>query len=309
MGSPIHFGERVSLTRRALLAVLPAAALGCKSPAQDRTIADPLAGLGHHPPPGKLRLGITPFSGERTKTAIDPLVRYLEKNLGLPVAPTIAEHYDDLAGLVRGGAIDLGIFSPGAYVRARGELPAVPIATATQAGSPTYLGYFVVRRDDGAQDLVRLRGKSIAWVERTSTSGYLYPRALLRSRKIDPDAFFSQTRMAGDHDKALDLLIAGAVDVATVSNNLLDRPRPRHASHVPLLRVIAKTRRIPLDCLVVHQSVDRTFAARLRGILFELVRHPDVSEELAADWGIHGFVPLTKDRYDEIADVLRAEGS
>jgi phosphonate transport system substrate-binding protein len=298
----------VSLSRRTFLGALSALVLsGCReSVATKEAEVDPLSGLAQHPPLTSLRVGITPIMGARTAAAIAPLVRFLERELSVPVDATIATHYDALAELVTAGSIDLGIFSPGAYVKARDAMPAVPLATATRSGSPTYLGYLVVRQDSRAVDLASLRGQSIAWVDPTSSSGYVYPRALLRSRGYDPDAFFARSIMTGDHDRSLEALLAGEVDVAAVTNSLIQHPSPQLAPRVGELRVVAKTRRIPLDCLVLHRSVDRAFAARVRDALLGLVRDRGASEELAADWNIRGFVPFARARYDDVADVLRA---
>jgi ABC-type phosphate/phosphonate transport system substrate-binding protein len=112
--------------------------------------------------------------------------------------------------------------------------------------------------------------------------------------------------MTGDHDRSLAALLAGEIDVAAVTNSLVHHPRPTLAPHVGELRVVAKTRRIPLDCLVLHQRVDRAFAMRVRDALLGLVRDRRASEELAADWNIRGFVPFARARYDDVAEVLRA---
>jgi phosphate/phosphite/phosphonate ABC transporter binding protein len=298
----------VKLSRRAVLGILSAAALpACRDATiEKRGGADPLAALGQHPKPAALRIGATPFAGERSAKALEPLARFLERELGVPASIIIAKKYDDLADLVRNGAVELGFFSPAAYVKARDAMPAVPIATATRAGSPTYLGYLVVRGNDPATELAGLRGKSIAWVDSSSTSGYLYPRALIRSRGYDPNTFFGRAVMAGDHDKALDMLLAGDVEVAAVTNHVVDRPRTDRAAAVRGLRVIAKSGRIPLDCLVVHSAVDREFAARVRAGLFGLAHSVEASDALAADWGIRGFVPFSRERYDDLDAVLRA---
>ncbi len=298
----------MKLSRRAMLTMLSAAALpACRDATiEKRGGADPLAALGQRPNPAAIRIGAIPFAGERSAKALEPLARYLQRELGIPATTTIAKRYDDLADLVRNGAVELGFFSPAAYVKARDAMPAVPIATATRAGSPTYLGYLVVRGNDAATDLASLRGKSIAWVDASSTSGYLYPRALLRARGLQPDSFFGRAVMAGDHDKALDLLIAGEVEVAALTNHVIDRPRADRAAAVRALRVIAKTGRIPLDCLVVHTSVDRELATRIRAALFGLANAPDISDALATDWGIRGFVPFARERYDDLVEVLRA---
>ena len=295
----------MTLSRRVILAGLPATLLACR----DETVVksayvDPLAALGRHPAPAVLRIGATPFAGERTAKALVPLARYLERSTGVPTSTRIAERYDDLSGFVRDGEVEIGFFSPAAYVKARDTMPAIPVATATRAGSPTYLGYLVVRATDPAADLAGLRGKSIAWVDPSSTSGYLYPRALLRSRGLDPDTFFGRAVMAGDHDKGLDLLVEGSVEVAALTAQVVDRPRADRAAAVRGLRVVAKTGRIPLDCLVVHAGLDRELAVRLRASLLSLAHASDVSDALAADWGIRGFVPYSKERYDELARVL-----
>ena len=107
-------GERVSLSRRTFLGALSALVLsGCReSVATKEAEVNPLSGLAQHPPLTSLRVGITPIMGARTAAAIAPLVRFLERELSVPVDATIATHYDALAELVTAGSIDLGISRP-----------------------------------------------------------------------------------------------------------------------------------------------------------------------------------------------------
>ncbi len=299
-----------TMGRRQLLGLLVAAGAACT----DSVSADkarvkpslPLESTGNRPE--MLRIGVTPFSGERTKDAVKPMVAYLKGKLSIEVQAQIAAAYGNLATLVRDGKVHVGFFSPAAYVRARSNLPAVAIATATRAGSPTYLGYLVTLKNR-YRTLETLEGKSIAWVNRSSTSGYLYPRALLRSRGHDPDEFFGRARFAGDHETALTQVLEGQVDVAAIASPLIDRPRPKQREQVRLIGVVAKTDRIPLDCVVVHDKLQRALGEQIRDALFSLHHDTANSQRLADAWGIHGFVRPQTALYDEVGKTIDAEPS
>ncbi len=296
-----------AISRRQLLLLMAAGAACNDSIGPDKARVEaslPLDPAGTRPK--VLRIGVAPFLGERTKDSVKPLVAYLQRKLSLEVEAHIAAAYDALATLVHSGQVHVGFFSPVAYVRARGDLPAVAIATATRAGSPIYLGYLVTRKNS-YRTLEALEGKSIAWVNRSSTSGYLYPRALLRSQGRNPDSFFGQAIFAGDHVTALTAVLAGQVDVAALASTLIDRPRPDQREQVRHVAVIAKTDRIPLDCVVLHDKLQRALGEQIRDALFFL--HHDIasSQSLADAWGIHGFVRPQSALYDEVAKTIEAE--
>ena len=55
-------------------------------------------------------------------------------------------------------------------------------------GSVSYISVMVVRADSGITSLEQMRGKSLAWADPNSTSGYLIPRFALRQARIEPGA-------------------------------------------------------------------------------------------------------------------------
>lgn len=259
--------------------------------------------------PDVIRVGVTPTSGSRTAKFFDPIVEHMERAHQLRAVVVSATSYDNLAELVHRGEIDAGFFSPLAYVRARQTLPAAPVATAARAGSPTYVGYLVTRGDDAAERLDDLRGKRIAYVDRGSTSGYLYPRALVRSRGHDPDRFFGPATFAGDHAAVIAAVVRGDVDVGATASPFVDPERFDRSADADRVKVVAKTSRIPLDCAVVHKSLSRELGRRWRDGLLDLARSPQAVEALSRSWGVSGFVPSDEHRYDEIATLLQSEPS
>ncbi len=258
--------------------------------------------------PESITFGITPSNGTITHELLQPMSDFLSAHLGLPIRGNTSETYDHLSRMVHEATIDMGIFSPAAYVAAqRGGLPAVPVATVTRNSSPTYLGCFVARAG-GETSLRGFSGQRVAWVNKQSTSGYLYPRELMRSRGLDPASFFANEMFAKDHQRAVQAVVDGKADIAAVASPFVDPDGGKHVAGAEGLIVVAKTRRIPLDCVVVHQRLQRDLGRKLQKALFALSNDTKASRALAESWGLGGFVRPMTERYAEVADVLsRAE--
>ena len=295
------------LTRRKSLALLAGSLLAA---CDDRVVApkkdeaDPLIELATDGArPDTVRIGITPSRGKTTHELLAPLYEYLSAKLDRNVAGVTAESYEQLSSLVREQKVELGVFSPAAYVTARSSLDAIAIATATRNGSPTYLGYLVTQRQKVRPLLTDLRGRTIAWVNKNSTSGYIYPRAMLRAKGIDPDTFFGKQIFAGDHEASVKLAMEDPELVAAAASPFVNPETPTMVQDAfTSLMVVAKTKRIPLDCIVIHKRMQRALAADIRTALLDLVFDHAISYKLDVSWGLDGFVrPM---RYDEVARVM-----
>jgi len=314
------------ITRRTWLSQLGMAAasltpaaglLGCSEPIQaNKEKTDALAALsptGAVPP--IVRIGITPSTGEDTGARLQPLVDYLGRAFAVTAEGVTAENYDHLAVLVDQQKVEIGIFSPLSYVKALNhQMEALAIATATRNGSPTYLGYLAANRADFGERVPMLdefRGKRIAWVNASSTSGYLYPRAMLYERGIDPDVFFGEQLFAHNHKAALRMVRDGEAELAAAASSFVDpdavaitdEPEGSEAEGHTKFVVVAKTRHIPLDCVVVHKRLQRELGVTLRRALEALVHDPVANERLGETWGLDGFVRPMHRGYQEIAKV------
>ena len=63
---------------------------------------------------------------------------------------------------------------------------------------------FIVRKDSGIKDFQDIKGKTVAFVDPSSTSGYLFPGAHLINEGIDIEKDI-QYVYSGGHDKSLQL--------------------------------------------------------------------------------------------------------
>src|SRR5690606_29000439 len=91
---------------------------------------------------------------------------------------------------------------------------AEPLLSSVRQGSMTYRSQFNVRCDSGIEEFEDLRGKTIAWVDPGSSSGYQFPFVTLKTQYgIDPETEMNGI-FAGSHDAAMLAVYLGDVDVA-----------------------------------------------------------------------------------------------
>lgn len=253
-----------------------------------------------------LTLGVSAYYGDDPAVVLQPLVRYLQAELGIQVSLRVAETYVELPALLERGEVDVAQLAPLSYVHLRRRIDGLqPIATPIIGGSPTYLGHIYVREDSPLRTLADLRGHSMAYVSPDSSSGYLFPRELLRRRGFDPDAYFSSQVFLGTHPQVRDAVKAGRVDAGAVFDDSSDwtGPQQRHQG----LRVVAKTERIPNDCIVARTGYDPGAVAALRRALVALRPGADGAEEILSLLEVNGWVPADDSRYDRIEAVLEKE--
>jgi phosphonate transport system substrate-binding protein len=300
-------GGRILSRRAALSALGISACAGCFGEPAGRDKADPLDRLrADGQEPATLRIGVSPTNGKTTNALFEPLARYLDRR-GLEAAFVSADSYEDVTRDLGAGDLDAAILSPLSWVKAREKLPAALVATAARSGSPTYLGYLIARASDAPTSLAALRGKRIAYVERGSTSGYLCPRALLRERGLDPDTFFGEAKMLGNHAAVITAVANGEVELGATASAFVDPERFDRVKEADQVIVLAKTARIPLDAAVVHTRLSQRVGHRLREALLAFSQSVQDSDALSHSWGVSGFVAPDERRYDGLAAMLATE--
>jgi len=232
-----------------------------------------LLGLAAAPAPARdIVFGFTPVLGQTDeRTEFEPLAAYLSDAIGQKVVLYVAKNYGDLRTQMEAGNVDIGSFSPFAYVDAERGGKIRIIAQSVIDGSATYRGIIVARKDSGLKSLDDLRGKRFAFVDLKSASGYVYPRAMLVEKGINPDSFFKETIFSGDHEKVIADVLDGRVDAGATYDNAL---RIAKANGLPSenIVVIASTDPIPHDAIAVRVGLDQALGTRIRDTLVNMDR-------------------------------------
>jgi phosphonate transport system substrate-binding protein len=200
----------LTLTRRGLVAALASLALVSPALAQDWRAQFP-----------ELTIGIS--SGENETDAIarnQPYADYLSRELGVPVKMIRGTDYAAVIEAMRAGHVQIASVGPAAYALARkimGEDIAPVAVTLDNEGNLGYYSVIAVRADSPYQSLEDIKGKSFAFADPNSTSGYAVPSYYLATElNTSADEYFSEVAFSGGHEQSVMALVNGTFEaVAT----------------------------------------------------------------------------------------------
>jgi phosphonate transport system substrate-binding protein len=130
----------------------------------------------------------------------------VEAALGVPTNIFTPADYDGVIQGLLGGTLDYAGLGASAYAKIYLTDPeAVDIQLTTQNvdGSTGYYSIGFARKDSGITDMASAAGKSFAFADPNSTSGYLVPAAELTATYGDLEAYFSEVKFSGGHEQTI----------------------------------------------------------------------------------------------------------
>jgi phosphonate transport system substrate-binding protein len=230
----------------------------------------------------------------------------LGKKLGVPIKVYMPTDYLGVVEALRNKTADLAFVHPAGYVFANREARAQIVAVDVWHGKTSYTSRIYVRKDSGLKTLEDLRGKSIAFVDPGSTSGYVYPMVLLIKKGLvkgrDPKTFFKEAMYTGTHEAALLALVNGNVD-AVASFDLAPQQYLKDKERVEKLTYVAETDPIPEAGVVVREGLDPALVQKLFEALVSF-NAPEYRPILNNFYGIDGFAPARDSDYDPVRAAI-----
>lgn len=265
--------------------------------------------------PDAIVLGFNPAENAQTlQRSADELARALSERVHVPVRASVTLDYTTLVESMRSGHVHFGWLTPSPLVLAERLFGVRVLLTQVRRGKPTYYSALVVRDDSRFRALEDLRGASIAWIDPTSTSGFVIPRYLLIQRGFDPSTFFARQVFAGQHDAAVIAVQRGQVDAAAVwadppeehtgawTRYLANRPGPR-------LRPLVYSPPVPSDAIATTEEFARTHPRLVRHVSEALISIGQTEEGRSILRRLNstdGFVPADIAQYDLVRRAFRA---
>jgi phosphonate transport system substrate-binding protein len=233
------------------------------------------------------------------------LVEFLSDQLEVPVELMVGDNYEDVLARTRAGAFDLAILSPYLYVRAVDGNPLPCLVQMIGDGSATAAGYIVVREDSSIRDLTDLPGKRMAFVDRFSTSGYLFPAKLLLDVGIDPHKHLASADFFGNHEAVLLAVLNGEAHAGATFQGALVALKKTQSVDPLSFRVIAKTERTRRDIVCARSDLPEVVRTQIQQQLLMLTVRGRMGREILNPLNVNGFQLSEDAAYDGIREVAR----
>jgi len=250
------------------------------------------------------------FTPSRDPTALqesaDAFVATVARLSGVPLRAQVASDYAGVIEALRSRRVDLAFVHPVGYVLARREAGCEILVRDIWEGKTAYKARFYVRESSGIKTVEDLRGRTVAFVDPASSSGYIYPMVLLIKRGLvrnrDPKTFFKDALFAGTHEAALRAVLQGRVDVATTFD-LAPQVHLKEPALVSQLTAIAETPEIPEAGICARPGLPSAALQALKRALLGM-KKPEHAAALKGIYDIDGFAEARDADYDPVRDAL-----
>lgn len=267
------------------------------SAAQDRTGTQDRTGW-----PKELEFGVIPAEASQEMVArFAPLVKHLETKLGLKIKTYLGADYAAVVVGMKGGKVDLAYLGPLSYVTAARESGAQAFAKENTIKSGTgNSGVIVSRADSKIKTTADAKGKTFAFVDPNSASGYLLPMIYFtQTLQVRPEAYFRAVRFGGSHEANIESVIEGEIDVvATDEREIEVALRDGEIKSAKDLNVLWKSDPIPTAPLVYRKELPASLKAAIRDAVLSF-KDTKALERI----GLKGFVAATDRDYDPIRNL------
>jgi len=145
-----------------------------------------------------------------------PLVKYLERQLGMKVEFTPVTDYPAAVEALVNKQVDLVWFGGFTHVQAQIRSGGKVIPIAQREEDTRFRSVFITQTDSGIRQLADLKGKTVSFGSQSSTSGHLMPRSFLLQAGVDPERDFRRVAYSGAHDATIASVVSGKVDAAAL---------------------------------------------------------------------------------------------
>jgi phosphonate transport system substrate-binding protein len=266
------------------------------------------AGAGAAEPP--LRLGVGLFQPDKDKNdaTYRPLADYLSARLERQVELRTVDSWEGLAKSLANGETDLALMGPWGYVLANHQAGAQVIATILYDGKPEYFAIMVTHPDSGIDSPADLKGRTFAFGDKGSTSGYLIPLHYLMTQGITPEKYFSKV-INTSHQAIETQVTQGGLDAGADYNRNRNAMIEQGLIKAEHSKIIWTSAPLPNDAFAVSRAVaaDKLLVGRLQAALIEVGEALKTRPKLLPPH-YTGFVPRDNAFYKPIRDAGLATG-
>jgi phosphonate transport system substrate-binding protein len=159
----------------------------------------------------------------------------------------------------------------------------------------------IAHKDSGIKSVKGLKGKTFAFVDPSSTSGHLFPKAGLIKAGFNPDKDFGRVIFSGSHDSSAIAVQNKKIDAAAIADRILDAAIAKGLAKREDLVEVWRSDPIPESPTVWRKDLSPDLKKKVQAAFLQVKNIP------WSDQGeLNGFHPTTDASYNVIRDTAKA---
>ena len=241
----------------------------------------------------------------------EAIANYLENETKLHFKVAVPTSYAAVIEALGTYQADVTWLPTYAYILAKQKYDAQVRLMTVRNGLTKYRGQFVARSDSNIDSLQDIEGKIIAYTDAASTSGYIYPSAILKQRGITPKDYF----FAGGHPQAILAVYSGRADVGCSYWSPPDaRGKPMDAREKLLetypdvfekVKIVDYTDWIPNDTVTFRKDLPPELEGIIVQTLYRYAQSEEGKKVLKALYDIDGLEYASDEDYEIVRTTLK----
>lgn len=258
----------------------------------------------------KLLIGLIPeMNIFKQKQRFKTLGDYLSKKTGIDIKFTILSRYGNIIDSFEKEKMDGAFFGSFTGAAAIDKLGVIPLVRPVNLdNSSTYRGYIFVRKDSNIKNINDMKGKRMAFVEKATTAGYVFPLAWLRENGIaSPNDLFREYFFTGSHDASIDAVLDKKADVGAAKSTIYDRVSKENPRIAEELEIIVRSPDVPSNGLCVRKNLSGAIKNKLKDALLAMHNDPG-GQSVLKQFGAIRFIETFGEDYEPVHTLAQKAG-
>lgn len=240
-----------------------------------------------------------------TKAA--PLMKYLEKTMGMKVEFTPVTDYAASVEALANKQVDLAWYGGFTFVQANVRSGGKVIPLVQREEDEKFRSVFITS-DPSIKTLADLKGKNVSFGSQSSTSGHLMPRSFLLAAGIDPDKDFKRVAYSGAHDATIAAVAAGKVEAGALNISVWEKFVAEGKVDTNKVKVFFTTPTFYDYNWTVHADMPAAMREKLTKAFLSLDKSTPEGKEILELQKATRFIPTKAENYKGIEQAARNIG-
>ena len=237
-----------------------------------------------------------------TLSSYESLLDYIGRKLNLKVELVQRKTYEEVNELIATNQVDIAFICTGPYVTGKIKYGFEALVTPVVRGEPFYQAYLIVNKNSPYETLEDLKGKTFAFTDPDSNTGYFAATYWLSLIGENPDSFFSKFDFTHSHDNSILSVAKSIVDGASVNSIVWEYFNARDPVYTSKTKIIKRSEPFGAPPLVASISLPQNLKSEITQLFCKMHEDPE-GQQILNQLMIDSFLPTEESWYATVKQM------